>query len=519
MLGHKFEQRRLRDLEPLGYCAAGEGRIAQHAADFGQLFDRQPGRATGAHAALERLRHLAAQLRPAMGFIGTDQRKGGIGVIGRNGQRGRGEVDRHTRFEQIEQHPVERRRLQRQQLQRIERQMVARFAVRDQHIPGLGRPICQQGILDNDLVESQLRKGGFLRLFVRFRAKRGNVQAGFWHGHQLADKGYRAQILAKLDAASASSFMRDIGGSVPGGLQTHILKIRLSTNKRFSRGLEAMVLNTCRQGPAIAPVPRMRGMRVADKGRLSVTFCVALVGVRISAPALAQAKASLVIETYTAAPIPAAAVAPAVSRLLEAHPVTGSKTVLHAAYTLFAQMGDAGQSSASGQSAARKAMELVYDRAVLTAPGEGMACGGIGYRPSGMLSADNEETRRVLYPLVWREACRAGVPAGLLDALIIHESRYRVDAVSPKGAIGLTQLMPGTAANLGVNSWSIEDNVRGGARYLHSMLASFGQYHLALAAYNAGPSAVVRSGGVPAYRETQTYVGDIIRRWSALAGN
>ena len=70
-----------------------------------------------------------------------------------------------------------------------------------------------------------------------------------------------------------------------------------------------------------------------------------------------------------------------------------------------------------------------------------------------------------------------------------------------------------------MNSWSIEDNVRGGARYLHAMLASFGQYHLALAAYNAGPGAVLRSGGVPAYRETQTYVGDIIRRWSALAGD
>ena len=315
------------------------------------------------------------------------------------------------------------------------------------------------------------------------------------------------------------AFMPETGGNVPGGLQTHNLNLRLSTNTRFSRGLGAMVLSTSLQGPAITPVDRMRGMCVADTGRLSVTFCVALVGVGIAAPTLAQAKASLVIETYTAAPIPAAAVAPAVNPPLHTSQATGSKSVLNAAYALFAQMGNAGQSSAPGQSAARKAMEHVYDRTALTSPRESTACGGVGYRPSGMLSADNEETRRVLYPLVWREACRAGVPAGLLDALIIHESRYRVDAVSPKGAIGLTQLMPGTAANLGVNSWSIEDNVRGGARYLHSMLASFGQYHLALAAYNAGPSAVVRSGGVPAYRETQTYVGDIIRRWSALAGN
>ena len=275
-----------------------------------------------------------------------------------------------------------------------------------------------------------------------------------------------------------------------------------------------MVLNTSRQGPAIAPVARMR---FADTGRISLSFALAVAGT--SGSAAAQTKVSLVIETYTSAPVPALVVAPAVSRPVEAGQATGSKTVLNAEYALFAQMGSAGQRSAPGQGAARKAMELVYDRTAITSPRESTACGGVGYRPSGMLSADNEETRRVLYPLVWREACRAGVPAGLLDALIIHESRYRVDAVSPKGAVGLTQLMPGTAANLGVNSWSIEDNVRGGARYLHAMLASFGQYHLALAAYNAGPGAVLRSGGVPAYRETQTYVGDIIRRWSALAGD
>jgi len=269
----------------------------------------------------------------------------------------------------------------------------------------------------------------------------------------------------------------------------------------------------------MVPAAPVRAVRLARVGRASLSLGVALAVAGMSVPALAQQRASLVIETYSATPVTTAMVAPAVRRPVDAGQATGSKSVLNAAYALFAQMGDAGQGRATGQSAARKAMELVYDRAALTTPGERTACAGVGYRPSGMLSADNEETRRVLYPLVWREACRAGVPAGLLDALIIHESRYRVDAISPKGAVGLTQLMPGTAANLGVNSWSIEDNIRGGARYLHSMLESFGQYHLALAAYNAGPGAVVRSGGVPAYRETQTYVGDIIRRWSALAGN
>src|SRR3546814_8671387 len=74
--------------------------------------------------------------------------------------------------------------------------------------------------------------------------------------------------------------------------------------------------------------------------------------------------------------------------------------------------------------------------------------------------------------------------------MIIRESRYRTDALSPKNAFGLTQLMPGTAASLGVNRYSLEDNLRGGARYLRQQLDRFGHYHLALAAYNAGPGRV-----------------------------
>src|SRR3546814_6079813 len=86
-------------------------------------------------------------------------------------------------------------------------------------------------------------------------------------------------------------------------------------------------------------------------------------------------------------------------------------------------------------------------------------------------------------------------------------------ALSPKNAFGLTQLMPGTAASLGVNRYSVEDNLRGGARYLRQQLDRFGHYHLALAAYNAGPGRV-RGGLVPRIAETQAYVDNVIMNWA-----
>ncbi len=106
-----------------------------------------------------------------------------------------------------------------------------------------------------------------------------------------------------------------------------------------------------------------------------------------------------------------------------------------------------------------------------------------------------------------------GLPQGLVHAVIHQESRGRANAVSVKGALGLMQLMPGTAAQLGVNPYDPEQNVRGGARYLRQQIDRFGSIPLALAAYNAGPGAVLRYGGVPPYRETQNYVSTIMRRW------
>lgn len=106
-----------------------------------------------------------------------------------------------------------------------------------------------------------------------------------------------------------------------------------------------------------------------------------------------------------------------------------------------------------------------------------------------------------------------GLPSGIVDAVMYQESRGRMDAVSPKGALGLMQLMPGTAAQLGVNPYDANQNIRGGARYLRQQIDRFGSIPLALAAYNAGPGAVLRYGGIPPYRETQNYVATILGRW------
>lgn len=100
----------------------------------------------------------------------------------------------------------------------------------------------------------------------------------------------------------------------------------------------------------------------------------------------------------------------------------------------------------------------------------------------------------------------------MLRAVIKQESNFDPWAVSSANARGLMQLMPGTAAELGVSDvFNIEDNVQGGAKYLSRMLERFdGDVDLALAAYNAGPTAVARAGGIPPYSETQAYVPNVM---------
>ena len=108
------------------------------------------------------------------------------------------------------------------------------------------------------------------------------------------------------------------------------------------------------------------------------------------------------------------------------------------------------------------------------------------------------------------------VSPALIEALVWQESRWRTNARSPAGASGLTQLMPGTARELGVNPWDPYANLEGGVKYLRQQLDRFdGDVEKALAAYNAGPGRVIRAGGIPNIRETRLYVASIMAR---LAG-
>ncbi|WP_082635347.1 lytic transglycosylase domain-containing protein [Sphingobium yanoikuyae] len=144
-------------------------------------------------------------------------------------------------------------------------------------------------------------------------------------------------------------------------------------------------------------------------------------------------------------------------------------------------------------------------------------CASIPYRPAGFLKPDAEARRAAYYGMMSAIACEHGIPTGLFDAMIIQESRYNPAAISKMKAYGLAQLMPGTAAQLGINPYDPVQNLRGGARYLRTQLDTFGQVHLALAAYNAGPGRV-KGGAVPRIRETQGYVATILDNWSRLRG-
>lgn len=107
-------------------------------------------------------------------------------------------------------------------------------------------------------------------------------------------------------------------------------------------------------------------------------------------------------------------------------------------------------------------------------------------------------------------ARRHGVPEDLFLRLVHQESGFNSAARSNKGAIGLAQLMPATAAKLGVDPHDPFQNLEGGARYLAQQYKKFGSWRLALAAYNAGPAAVEKHKGVPPYNETRNYVRVIL---------
>ena len=107
-------------------------------------------------------------------------------------------------------------------------------------------------------------------------------------------------------------------------------------------------------------------------------------------------------------------------------------------------------------------------------------------------------------------AKRYDIPSQVFFNLITTESNWNPVVTSPRGAVGLTQLMPRTALELDVNPWNAQQNIEGGARYLRQQYDRFGSWDLALAAYNAGPGAVEKYGGIPPYKETQEYVQKVL---------
>lgn len=117
-------------------------------------------------------------------------------------------------------------------------------------------------------------------------------------------------------------------------------------------------------------------------------------------------------------------------------------------------------------------------------------------------------------PIILKYAQKHDLDPWLLRGVIEVESAFRPYAVSRSGAGGLMQLMPGTASYLGCGDrFDPEQNIAAGARYLRMMLDRFGNYDLAIAAYNAGPGNVERYGGIPPFAETQRYVIKVKRAW------
>lgn len=119
--------------------------------------------------------------------------------------------------------------------------------------------------------------------------------------------------------------------------------------------------------------------------------------------------------------------------------------------------------------------------------------------------------------LVERTAATHGLPPFLLTALVMRESSFCPNAVSRTGAIGYGQLMPATARGLGVDPHDPQQNLWGAAKYLRQQWDTFKDWRLALAAYNAGPGAVIRYGGIPPYQETQAYVGNVLGTYNTLS--
>jgi soluble lytic murein transglycosylase-like protein len=174
--------------------------------------------------------------------------------------------------------------------------------------------------------------------------------------------------------------------------------------------------------------------------------------------------------------------------------------------------------AAAATSVAAQVLDIQPDGAVVTYSGPGV------YSDTGQhsLKSDIASPAMRLAPAeisraIQDASARHSISAPLVEAVAWQESRFNQAAVSPKGARGVMQLMPGTARTLGVDANDARANIEGGVVYLAQMLRRFeGDIPRALAAYNAGPEAVQRYGGVPPYAETQAYVRAILGRLSTV---
>lgn len=156
---------------------------------------------------------------------------------------------------------------------------------------------------------------------------------------------------------------------------------------------------------------------------------------------------------------------------------------------------------------------------VRTFKSEGKAyCDGASYDPTWWLSREVEARRAKHFSTIAAIACEFGIPTHLLDAVVAQESGYKYWAVSSAGAMGMMQIMPGTARILNLAlPFEPVSNLRAGARYLRQQIDRFGRVDLALSAYNAGPERrSLQRGYIPAIPETLNYVRTITTNWARL---
>lgn len=192
---------------------------------------------------------------------------------------------------------------------------------------------------------------------------------------------------------------------------------------------------------------------------------------------------------------------------------------LHKAWT-WRVVGALAALSANAAPLHAQVMEIADDGSVITYAGPAQYTDA-GAKPFARRPAPATSASRAAPPEVAQaiaaSAARHGVNPALIEAVAWQESRFRQTAVSPKGARGVMQLMPATARELSADAHDMASNIDGGAAYLAQLLRMFGgDLSRTLAAYNAGPGAVAKFGGVPPYVETKTYVQNILAHLSRV---